>query len=267
MNKRPHSKIKPTKFIKSRDSLKGLSNNENPTESKAIATDYITNKKLADEMGLDSILTFEDGIIYSFDCIRGKKKIIIPEINPTIIFFSNATMSIRSTLHYREELFKNSPSTSNFNININPNDFANFFQPAVNCIINMQAALESFANRVIPKEYEPYDITGNKINQNLFFKLDTAVPEISKKVGFELERYKKHRKRIREIIELRNDIIHLTPAFDTNTAYKDVYRRLLKNDFENSLIAVRTYINFYEENLIEDCECNKEFFYAVQSIE
>ena len=42
---------------------------------------------------MDLMILFEDNIIFGFDFIHGKKRLLIPEINPTTIFYSNAVMS------------------------------------------------------------------------------------------------------------------------------------------------------------------------------
>ncbi|MCH2218630.1 MAG: hypothetical protein MK076_11300, partial [Flavobacteriales bacterium] len=82
---------------------------------------------------------------------------------------------------------------------------------------------------------------------------------------------KVHRKdynTLRRIIKLRNDIIHLHPIKDnTNTKYKDVYKRLIGFEFLDAILATRKYVNFYEPNLIEECPCGKEFFYEIHEIE
>lgn len=126
----------------------------------------------------------------------------------------------------------------------------------------MQSALESFANRQIPDDYEFIGVNGEKYEPSVFHKLDSALPKIHKR-RFKSE-FKKYNNSIRRLIELRNEIVHLKPIEkDANTQYKQVYRRLLKFDFTRAVISVKTLINFYEPNLIEECECGKELFYDV----
>ena len=211
------------------------------------------------------MIVFDDHFIFAFDFLKGKEKYLIPEINPTTIFYSNAVMSHRKLLFFREELFKNSPTVKNFKKAINPNHFGSFFQLASNCIINLQSTIESFVNRQIPENHEFIDVNGDKFEPSIFHKLDKALPEIKNK-RFK-SKFKQDNFRIRKIIELRNEIIHLKPAIEnTNTKYKDVYRRLLKFDFTGSIFSVKNFVNFYEPNLIEECECEKELYYDVNEI-
>jgi len=68
-------------------------------------------------------------------------------------------------------------------------------------------------------------------------------------------------------IELRNKIVHLKPIKEeTNTKYKDVYRSLLRFNYGYSLKTVRDYINYFEPNLIEDCNCGNEYYYSIDNL-
>jgi len=256
-----HIKLKPTRKIETDFNPAEISKDvEIPKESVEIAKKYQKSKHYNDNY--DLMMAFDDHIIFAFDFVKDKEKYLIPEINPTTIFYSNAVMSLRKLIFFREELFKNSPTVKNFKKAINPNHFGSFFQLASNCIINLQSTVESFANRQIPENYEFIDVNGEKFEPSIFHKLDKALPEI-KNNRFK-SKFKQDNFRIRKIIELRNEIIHLKPAEEsTNTKYKDVYRRLLKFDFTKSILSVKNFVNFYEPDLIEECECEKELYYDV----
>ncbi len=147
---------------------------------------------------------------------------------------------------------------------MNPNHFGIFFQLAINCVINLQSTVESFVNRQIPEGHKSVDENGNEFDPSIFYKLNKILPEIKK---IFMSEFKQHNNRIRKIIELRNEIIHLKPTAETtNTKYKDVYRKLLNFDFTKSIISVKKLVNFYEPNLIEECSCGKEFFYEINEI-
>ena len=140
------------------------------------------------------------------------------------------------------------------------NQSGNFFQLAINCIINLQASLESFANRVIPENYMYIDKTGNKIYPTVSHKLYNVIPKI-KLIDFKQAKNKKHNKAIDKLIQLRNDIVHLKPAEKTKTGYKETYREILNFDFSRAFSAVQSYINFYQENLISECPCGNDYFF------
>lgn len=258
-----HIKLKPTKRINTNfNPAEATKDVEIPKESQELAKKYIKSKNTSDDFDMDLMILFEDNIIFGFDFLHDNKKFLIPEINPTTIFYSNAVMSHKKLVSFRDELFEKSPTTDNYRKPINPNTFGNFFQLATNCLTNMQSALESFANRQIPDKYDFIDGNGDKFEPSVFHKLDSALPKIHNR-RFK-SKFKKDNYTIRKLIELRNEIVHLKPIEkDSNTQYKIVYRRLLKFDFTKAIKSVRNLINFYEPDLIEECECGKELFYDV----
>ena len=110
-------------------------------------------------------------------------------------------------------------------INTQPSDFGNFFQVAVNMIINLQATIESFANRIIPENYIFIDINGDSFEPSIIHKINTTLPELKGQKFKTL--HGKQSNYLRQLIEIRNEIIHLKPAGDANSTYKEVYRRLI----------------------------------------
>ncbi len=70
---------------------------------------------------------------------------------------------------------------------------------------------------------------------------------------------------IKDLIHLRNDIIHLKPIVeDTNTKYKKLFRRVIDFDYDYIAKAVKEYINFYEPGLVEECPCGKEYYFDLR---
>ncbi|HJR99960.1 MAG TPA: hypothetical protein VJ780_03405, partial [Flavobacterium sp.] len=144
---------------------------------------------------------------------------------------------------------------------------AMYFQLTINCIINLQATLESFANRIIPEDYLYLNKFGDPVQRTVTYKLNTVIP-IIKKIDFQQRKHRKYNICIDKLIQLRNDIIHLKPTQKTNTAYKHVYRDLLNFDYQKAILSVKTFINFYEPNLIEECACGNNYsFYSSMKAE
>ncbi len=260
--KMPHVKFKPTRKIDIDFDFSEIDFNSAPEESKINAKKYLKSNELNDGTIL---IFFEKAIVFGFDHLHKNEKIIIPEINPVTIFFSNAIMSHRLLIHCKEKLIKNSPRVKTFSGNVDPKDFGNFFQIATNIIVNLQATVESLANRLIPKEKEFLDVNGDSFDPSLFHKINIVLPEI-KGAKFK-SKFGKQNNFIRQLIELRNEIIHLTPAGDENSAYKEVYRRMINFNYGETILAVRTFVDYYEQGLIEECSCGKEFFYDVSELE
>lgn len=258
-----HIKLKPTTKIELKFDTSEIGKGVEPPKSAVEESkQYLKSNKHSDFYKRDLMLVSDRTLIYAFDYAVGKEKLLIPELNPTTIFYSNAVMSHRSLIYFRKDLLEKSPTVKNYKKRINPSLFGNFFQLASNCIVNLQAALESFANRQIPGNYPFIDINGKEFEPSVFHKLDRALPELKGK-RFK-SKFKQHNYRIRKIIELRNEIIHLEPAEKTtNTKYKITYRRLLAFDYSKAIISVGKLINFYEPNLIEKCDCEKELYYEI----
>lgn len=261
--KLPHIKFKPT--IKQKIDFHPSEIDEDivPEESKVWAKKYQKSNQLYDG---SAILMFDDNIVFGFDFLYKNEKMIVQEVNPVTIFYSNAVMCHRLLVETRNKLVSNSPKIKGpYKINTQPSDFANFFQIAVNMIINLQATIESFANRVIPNNHPFIDINGNSFEPSIVHKINTTLPELKGK-KFKTQ-HGKQSNYLRQLIELRNDIIHLKPAGDPNSAYKEVYRRLINFKYLETLQAVRLFVDFYEQDLIEECSCQKEYYYGIGVIE
>lgn len=260
--KMPHIKFKPTRKIDIDFDFSEIDFNSVPEESRNKAKKYLKSNELNDGTIL---MFFEEAVVFAFDHLHQNEKIVIPEINPVTIFFSNAIMSLRLLIRYKEKLIQNSPRVKTFGGIVDPKDFGNFFQIATNIIVNLQATVESLANRLIPKDREFLDVNGYSFDPSLFHKINIILPEI-KGEKFK-SKFGKQNNYIRQLIELRNEIIHLSPAGDENSAYKEVYRRMINFKYNETILAVRTFVDFYEQGLIEECSCGREFYYDVSEFE
>jgi hypothetical protein len=257
--KMPHITFKPTQTIPHKISQVNLNSIEIPPDSKLKISKYIKSNELTDD---NILLMTDNNLILSFDCLIGKEKLIIPEINPVTIFFSNALMSHRLLMHFRKKLLDKSPKVKDFSgKKIDPTDFGNFFQLATNVIVNLQATIESFANRIIPKNHKFIDKKNEEFEPSLFHKINTTLPEL-RNLNFTSKNGKQNNY-IRQLINLRNEIIHLRPAIEVGSGYRIVYRKLINFKYTETIFAVRAFVNFYESGLIEDCSCGKEHFYNI----
>jgi hypothetical protein len=259
-----HLRLKPTQRIKTEFNIVEESKTlEIPDQSKDLAQEYLKSEKLSDEYEMDLTLFMEDEIIYGFDYLYNGNKIIIPEINPALIFYSNAIMSFIKLNQFKKTLLENSPLVRASEINIDPKFFGNYFQLATNTIINLQATIENFLNNSIPDNFIILSNNNKEIKRpNIHDKIDYGIVKLKGK-NFE-ENSEDDYLLVKELIDLRNDIIHLKPIQeDTNTKYKKLFRRVIDFDFENGILAIKKFINFYEPNLIEECPCGKEYYYDI----
>lgn len=256
-----HIKLRASTEIDFDFDPKELNNSIIPEESKKKAEKYLKSKTLAEDEDCDIMMMFEKKIVYGFDYLHSGKKRVVVEINPVTIFFANSVMSFGMLEKYKQILLSQSPEVGRLDSeSVNLSHSGMFFQLAINCIINLQATLESLANRIIPETYPFLDNTGKPVDKTVTYKLYNAVPKI-KQIDFHKKTNKKHNKAIDKLIKLRNDIIHLKPKNQTNTGYKGVYRDLLDFDYIKTITAVKTFVNFYEPNLLEECLCGHDFFF------
>jgi hypothetical protein len=257
-----HIKLKASTEIKIGFNPKELDDRIVPEESKNFAQRYLSSNKLAEDENLDIMMMFEDKIVFGFDYLHEGKKRIVVEINPVTIFFSNSVMSFGMLNKYKKVLLSQSSEVGKINDSepVNLSHYGMFFQLAINCIINLQATLESLANRIIPVTYPFLDKTGNPVDRTVTYKLFNAIPNV-KKIDFQKKSNRKHNIAIDKLIKIRNNIIHLKPKTETNTGYKGVYRELLDFDYSKTVTAVKTFVNFYEPNLIEECLCGIDFYF------
>lgn len=260
-----HIRLKPTQRIETDFNTSEITENiEIPQESKDFAKEYMTSNLLADDYDMDIMMFLKNEIIYGFDYLFNDQKIVIPEINPTLIFYSNAIMSHKNLDQFRTALLENSPTLKNLENNtLDSKLFGKYFQLATNCIINLQTALESFLNNSIPDNFE-FLSENNKVikRPNIHNKIDYGMVKLKGK-NFE-EKFTNEYLLVKELIEIRNDIIHLKPVKEiTKTKYKNLFRRVIDFDFENGILAIKCFINFYSPNLIEECPCGKEYYYDI----
>lgn len=263
-----HIILKPTREIKINfDYNELLGKVIIPEESVKKMDDYLDSDMLSDEFGDDVMLVFQDKMVYGFDYLQhgNKDRIFLPEINPILFFYGNAQMFFKMIYPYKKKFLSTAIYISGrrfYSENADFSNFAFFFQLSINYIINLQAALESFLNQLIPSDYKFYSLNNRIIkNPSIHSKLE----EIQKIKNLNYQDvYPGKYKIIKEIIDFRNNIVHLKPSKDvTNTKYKDLYRNAIDFPYNEAIYAVRDFINFFENNLIEECRCGKEYHFDI----
>jgi hypothetical protein len=254
-----HIGVKYSKEIKiDFDFNEAIENCELPDKSKEIINEYIQNNKFAEDYDLDLMLVSEDSIITGFEFLTNGRKIKLPEINPVTIYFANSIMSSKNILPLKKQLIKNAESGI-----MNPHSFAEYFQLSFNCIINLQASVETFLNKLLDeKNYVFTYNNGRERIGKIHEKIDNVIPELYGK-SFQSE-FPSEYNDLKELINLRNKIIHLNPENgQTNSKYKIPYRQILEFNFDKAISSAKNFINFYESNLIEQCDCGKDFYFDI----
>lgn len=217
------------------------------------------SKGAVDEINFDThpnpwIFTEDKRIIQTFAYIHNGTPLIIPELDPTILYLSSAKSLLTETVELRKQLLelagaKNYIQTAEL--------FIKFFPQQTIFITSLFTALEAFNNGLIPDEYtfrhKRKFYNKEKIQRYIKFKEKTEqiIPDIFGR-SFILEFPEKYQV-ICEIKKLRDDIIHTkNKAKGYAPSYRDIYKNSLAVEFKKAYQATRDYVDFYKPDLIED---------------
>jgi hypothetical protein len=259
-----HIVYKPTVRIETKFNVSELSETDN-NNFKNQNQKYTKDNLTSEENDLEIVLLKDKELYYAFDYVNKSQKYIIPEVNPVTIFFSNAVMSLKYLSFNRQQLLENSTVIKNGKIDFiedNPLYFGLFFQYSANIILNIQASLEAFLNSKIPTDYVLKSAKHTPIKKlNIHQKIDLVFPELYN-LNFE-NCNKAQYDLVTEIIQIRNDIVHIKPSTSnvSKTKYKDLYKNLIDFPYHDAINSTRLLINFYEPKLIEDCDCGVEYYF------
>jgi hypothetical protein len=221
------------------------------------------SKKTSIENKVPHLLTTEQKFIQGFFYELNGVKYTVPEPNPIIIYFSNAQGFLSVILEEREKLFKELkiPNYSDGNI---LNNMFTFYGCVVNYTSSLFDSLEAFVNSKIPKDYKcenpkrrkkimtKYDI----IRYTTFDdKVKIVIPEIFNGKSFVKEKSHLYQNII-ALKKLRDNITHAKADLDYDVNYyENLFTESLNFDYLKAIESSRDFINFYEENLIEPCNC------------
>ena len=138
-----HTKRKFVGNVKLDFSINSESKNEERTKQKDIDFNEYTK----------AYLQLEDNTVISgFVYLHNQKPIIIPEPEPSILYFTNAESKLIEILELRATIlqFKASKHSMHDLSHI----FFNFFQLSSDYIINLFTSIEAFNNGLIPDDFE-----------------------------------------------------------------------------------------------------------------
>jgi len=241
------------------------------------AYDYIINSepnlqalKEIENNGLENYVahavTADKKFIQTFKYKLDNKLLLIPEPNPIIIYFSNAQgflKLIEDTRKSALELLSNIDDTKD-----GVTKFYTFFGYVGNFITSLFNSLEAFINLQIPNDFK-YERTSKRsteifnkeqIQRQISFeeKIKKVLPQAKGK-SFHRNHGDKHDIIIR-FEAFRNDIVH-TKADIVNMSnyYERLYTQSLDFNYSQAINTVKDYINFYDENLIEACDCGEDY--------
>ncbi len=200
------------------------------------------------------IFTEDKKIIQAFAHIHNGEPLVIPEIDPTILYLTSAKNLLSEIVELKEQLLelagvKNYVQTADV--------FIEFFPRQSIFITSLFTALEAFNNGLIPDEYtirikkRLYD--KEKVQRYVKFKdkIELVIPDIFER-SFVIDKQREYES-ICKIKKLRDEMIH-TKNYGKGYApsYSQIYKDSLSVDFEKAYRATVDYINYYKPNWIEE---------------
>lgn len=241
--------------------------NNAPVDEKELAK--ISEKKMD---GYSAYAFTEDNkMVQTFKFENEGKVYLIPEPDPVVIYFDTAVHYYKTIKSRRDDLFsKLSAEHKDFQA-VN-GDFYWYYSNASNFILFLFLSLEAFINKSIPDDFEYRRTIQNKktelydklqIQRHIEFlkKIKKVIPQLPQ---FEEKNFVKdftHKyELIKDLKNFRDEIVH-TKSFEgigTNNFYEGLYVTSLNFEYDKVLFAARDYINFHQENLIEECLCGND---------
>lgn len=217
---------------------------------------------VSDENMVPHLVTTNKEFIQAFFYNLNGKKVPIPEPNPIIIYFSNAQGFLTAINEERNKLFKEL-KLQRYSIGEVLNRMFAFYGCAVNFSSSLFDSLEAFVNSKIPMNYKFQDPKRRKpmskyqIIRYLSFedKVKLIIPDIYSGKNFIREKSHLY-DNIKQLLKLRNNITHAKSDLNYNVNYyEELFTQALDFDYKKSIETARDFINFYEKDLIEPCNC------------
>jgi hypothetical protein len=227
----------------------------------------IVNSNLEEYIGFG--LTGDNEMVQTFKFVKDNMVFLIPEPDPIVIYFDSAVHYHNQIIERKSKLFE-SLSANTHNIYAVNGDFYWYFSLTSSFIVFLFLSIEAFTNKIIPYDFEYKKVVPNKrteiynkleIQRNIDFieKLKFVIPQITKK-NF-VQEFSHKFQMIKNLKEFRDDIVHTKSKeneLNPNNFYEELFKKTLDFDFTNTLLATKDFINYYQKNLIEECNCGYE---------
>lgn len=209
--------------------------------------------------------TSDHGLLFAFIYNDNGNHITIPLPDFTLVYFDNAYKLNNDRKDKKKEMLSKLRDVKSFS-EMNGEILYNFYGQSSSCIINLFTAIESFINHLLPENKTYSEVKNNRtelyskkqIQEHIQFwdKLKKVLPQFYKK-NFFLKSTPTNEHIVR-LKELRDKIVH-TKSDDTGELQIELFRQILNFKYDETISAVAKFMNFYEENYIEDCPCNSDF--------
>ena len=249
------------------DSFKDLDfqNNDN---FEFVAIDNLDNTTLK-KAGKESfviIQTTEYDNLYGFIYNHNGQHITVPMPDLTLVYYDFAYKLNITRKDLSKEILQKLSNKETFS-EANSDLLYNFYGYSSSCIINLFTTLESFINslilsdknytRILKNKTEIYDREQIQKGLSFYEKVNEVLPQLFPDKNYFKKATPKNQ-HIRNLKELRDMIIH-TKSDTNGKSQTEIFKRLLNFKYDETFLAVKDFVNYYKDNYIIDCPCNKEF--------
>jgi hypothetical protein len=229
--------------------------------------DLLNNLEFNFVKGKQAFLVMENGdILGSFFYNDNGKACAIPLANPVLIYFNLAQSHLRDIVDARKSLlglFRDKKTDVNED---SLRLFYQYFGLTSTFVVMLMTAVEAFVNQKIDQDFKYEKPDQNKCMRVFDYEqiqrwipLNEKIESILNKIFSKnfAKAYPLKQQHFNNLKELRDLIVH-TKAEKHFESYIEVYRKTLKFNFNETIEAMKDFINYYEMNLIEPCPCSQQ---------
>lgn len=192
-------------------------------------------------------------------------QIVMPIPDLTLVYYNNAYLNNITRKEQEKKLFKKLLNTSEITEDVS-NELYSYIGVASSAIIQMFTSIESFINHLIPddqnyihtKKDKTEIYTKEQIQFNIKFwdKIKNVIPYFYSKNFF--KKQTPTNSHIAKLKEIRDEIVHTksNKVFENQSQLID---KLLKFKYDDTLIAITKFMNFYKSDYITECDCDNDF--------
>ncbi|MBD3724160.1 MAG: hypothetical protein IE891_05105 [Flavobacteriaceae bacterium] len=249
------------------DKLKNIDFDNNESFEKvnpnSINSDFLKSVSKSKNVVLNTDL---DEKILAFIYNNNGSYITIPLPDFTLVYYDFAYKLNIKRKEISIEVFKKLNNYDDFS-EVNGDLIYNFYGYSSSCIINLFTSMESFINSMLPHDKkfikklnnktEIYDREQIQFNIPFFDKLKKVLPQFYENKNF-FNNPTPANNQISKLKELRDKIIY-TKSDSTGEVQIELFKELLKFDYDKTFVSVKKLINFYKPDYIIDCPCEKNF--------
>lgn len=222
--------IKKTKVLDTLKSTKNISDQVYNTINKISQMDGVI-------IGVET-----QGNIYSATHLKPsqnrKLQMNFPEPNPVVLFYQTAISNLQKGKELKKKLLSKERL---LDYNFYNDNYCDFFKHNSSGVIFLTMTIESFINQLLPETHNDRAKSEMEYDR-LKDKISDLVQGITK-IDFKKTNHEDYN-RLCDLIELRNDLVHLKKASKENlTFYQSLMKRVLDFDCDKMANAVFEYVN------------------------